>query len=312
MLIVAIRQRPASCERTSRVDQVVGRAGEPLRLRGAGAEGLAEQHAADRQPLLHLRVQVGEMALALGGDRPAHPGDPAGQPDRRRQDDEREQRQPPAQRGHRDRRPDDRGDVRRGRRGGRGDHRLHAADVVGQPRLHLAAAGAGEEAERLPLQVREDRRPQAVHDPLADGGGQPRLDDAEDGGDDGDREHAADGPRQQAHVLRGRASSMTIRTRNGVASETVEDATISAPPRPKLPSVRPEQRCHAAPAHGRPLELGLVGRIGTAAAATALHVVDVDHLLGIRMLRLPHGVVTAWCRYDSPLADDGRRTSATC
>ena len=75
---------------------------------------------------------------------------------------------------------------------------------------------------------REDRRPQAVHDPLADGRGQPGLDDAEHGGEHGDGEHAADRPQQQRHVLPGIASSMTSRIRNGVASETTEEATIRA------------------------------------------------------------------------------------
>ena len=44
----------------------------------------------------------------------------------------------------------------------------HAADVVGDPRLDLAGAGAGEEGQRHPLQVAVDGGAQVVHDPLAD------------------------------------------------------------------------------------------------------------------------------------------------
>ena len=93
--------------------------------------------------------------------------------------------------------------VARDRGRGRGDDRLHAGDVVGQAGLHLAAAGAGEEGDRLALQVAEDVGAQPVHDALADGGRHPGLDDAEQLRHDGDGEHAADGPEEQAHVLVG-------------------------------------------------------------------------------------------------------------
>ena len=65
MLIVAIRQRPAICERTSSVDELVRGLGEALGQRGPGAERLAEQHAADREALLDLRLHVGQAPLAL-------------------------------------------------------------------------------------------------------------------------------------------------------------------------------------------------------------------------------------------------------
>ena len=48
----------------------------------------------------------------------------------------------------------------------------------------------------------------------------------------------------------GSASSMTIRTRNGVASATVEDATISATTTDELPPVGAEEGGHPAPANG--------------------------------------------------------------
>ena len=65
-------------------------------------------------------------------------------------------------------RGDHRGDVGDDRRRGRGDHALHAADVVGDPRLDLARAGAGEEGQGQALQVPVHRRAQVVHHALAD------------------------------------------------------------------------------------------------------------------------------------------------
>src|ERR1041385_4385452 len=52
--------------------------------------------------------------------------------------------------------------------GGRGHGRLHAAYVVLDTGLHLAGAGAGEEGDRLPLEVGKDAGAQPVHDVLAD------------------------------------------------------------------------------------------------------------------------------------------------
>ena len=75
---------------------------------------------------------------------------------------------------------------------------LHAADVVGDPRLDLAGARAGEERQREPLQVAVDRRAKVVHDALADDVGQPGLGDAEHARDHRDRDHAADEQREQA------------------------------------------------------------------------------------------------------------------
>ena len=49
-----------------------------------------------------------------------------------------------------------------------GDHRLHAAHVVGEAALDLARAGRGEEPQRHALEVRVQRVPQVLHDALAD------------------------------------------------------------------------------------------------------------------------------------------------
>jgi hypothetical protein len=185
------------------VDEAGGRGGEALDQCGAGAHGLAELYAADRQALLDDDVEVGEFALARSGDLPAHPGHLAGQVDRRGQHDQRDQGEPPGQRGHRDGGGDRGGQVRGYRGGGRGDHRLHAADVVGDAGLHLAGAGAGEEGDGLPVQVGEDVCAQPVHHLLADLGGDPGLHDAEGRGHGGHGHHAEDQPDQQGQVTPG-------------------------------------------------------------------------------------------------------------
>jgi len=77
-----------------------------------------------------------------------------------------------------------------------GDDRLHSADVVGDARLHLTGPGAGEEADRLALQVGEHVGAQPVHDLLADLGANPGLDDAQRGGNGGHGEHADDQPNE--------------------------------------------------------------------------------------------------------------------
>ena len=88
--------------------------------------------------------------------------------DEERQHGEAEQREPPVEQHHRDRRRDHRRHVLGDRRRGGGDDVLHAADVVGDARLHLARARLGEERERQPLQVPVDGGAQVVHDLLAD------------------------------------------------------------------------------------------------------------------------------------------------
>ncbi|MPN47260.1 hypothetical protein SDC9_194862 [bioreactor metagenome] len=62
----------------------------------------------------------------------AYQGDLAGAPDRRRQDDQRDQREPPIEGDHRDGRGDRGGQIGRHRGGGRGEHRLQAGHIVDQ------------------------------------------------------------------------------------------------------------------------------------------------------------------------------------
>ena len=256
------------------VDELVGGGTEPLGGARRRAEGLGQPHAADRQPLLDLVVEVGQVPLLGGGHRAAQQRDLAGQPQRRRDDEQREQRQPPRQRDHRDGGGDGGREVRGDRGRGRGDDALHPVDVVGQARLHLAGPGAGEEAERLALQVREDRGAQLVHHPLADLGRQPGLHHAEQLGHDRDGDHRADGTAAAAATsCCGSATSTTSRTRNGCARATTLVTTMIATTRATRRAVAAEQRQHPRQGHRGLGELGAVARVdahgATAPAATA-------------------------------------------
>src|SRR3954447_6023906 len=114
MLIVAMRQRPASCERTSRVTRS---SDVPVNRRdwaGPAPRVLPSSTPLTDSPSSDPRGQAGGggppaggVRLPVGGDPPAHAGAPPGQPDGRRQDDQRQQGQPPAQGGHGDRGADD-------------------------------------------------------------------------------------------------------------------------------------------------------------------------------------------------------------
>jgi hypothetical protein len=250
------------------VHEVVRRLREALRRRGARAEGLGQAHPADGQALLDLVVQIGQVPLLGGLDRPADEGDPAREPQRRRDDEQREQRQAPREREHRHERRDRRGEVGGDRgRGGR-DDALHAVDVVGQARLHLPAAGAGEEAERLALQVGEQAGSQLVHDALTDLGRQPRLEHAEQLGDRRDGDHAADGEQQRADVLLGQrdVDDLAHEERLGQGHDARHDDDRDDDGHPA--AVRAEEREHSGQRHGGVGELGLVAGVDGHRAAT--------------------------------------------
>ena len=101
-------------------------------------------------------------------------------------------REPPVEQEHRDGGREDRRHVGDDRRGRGRDDALDAADVVCDARLHLAGARAREEGEREPLEVRVDRGAEVVHDVLADEVREPGLRDADNAGDDRDRDHPRD------------------------------------------------------------------------------------------------------------------------
>ena len=102
---------------------------------------------------------------------------------------------------HADHRRDHRRDVRGDRRRRVRDDALHAADVVRDPRLHLAGAGAREEGEREALEVPEDGGAQVVHDALPDLVREERLQHPEHAADDRDRDHPARGVRDGRLVV---------------------------------------------------------------------------------------------------------------
>ena len=81
--------------------------------------------------------------------------------------------------------------------------RLDAADVVRDPRLHLARAGAREEGEREPLEVPVDGRAQVVHHRWPTTFESYVCAHAEDPRDDRDRDQAADEQRQEPVVVLG-------------------------------------------------------------------------------------------------------------
>ena len=105
------------------------------------------------------------------------------------------------------------------------DDVVDPADVVGDPRLHLSGAGAREERQRHPLQVRVHRGAQVVHHALADLVGDPGLRDADDAVDDRQRDHAGDHPREQFQVVLEDAlvEGFAQQERRGDAQDRAED-----------------------------------------------------------------------------------------
>ena len=200
----AIDQRPAIRLRTSR----------SARLRDSAAKRSAS--AAERPIVLPSRIpdtlsdsctseEMSAIARLARGGRARGGGCRRGARRRRRTAARRGEKTASRQSSsdHRDRRRDHRRHVLGDRRRGRGDDVLHAADVVGDARLHLAGARAGEEGQRQPLQVPVDGGAQVVHDPLADVVGQVGLADAEHAGGDRDGDHPADQLGQQLLVALG-------------------------------------------------------------------------------------------------------------
>ena len=172
--------------------------GEPLRVGlepvgelGGATHGLAEQDPRHRQRLLDDAREVGQRLLGRLRDPPPLVADAPREQDEHGDQREREQRQLPVQGEHADHRRQHGRHVRDDRGGGGGDDALDAADVVRDPRLHLARAGAREERERELLQMPEDGGAQVVHHALADLVREQRLPDAEHARDDRDRDHAA-------------------------------------------------------------------------------------------------------------------------
>ena len=151
---------------------------------------------------------------------------------------------------------------------------------MGEARLHLAAAGAGEEGERLTLEVGEDVGAQSVHDARANGGRQPGLHDTEQLRDDGDGEHPAHGPEEQAHVLVGQGVVDDGAQEEGAGHRDDRDGDDDRGDDGDGLQVRAEEGEHPAHRHGRLGELLAVGGVdlvGGAAAAAASGAGGVIH-----------------------------------
>ena len=166
--------------------------------------------------------------------------------------------------------------VREHRGRGRGDDGVDAADVVGDPALHVARARAGEEREREPLQVPVDGRAQVVHHGLADPVREQRLVDADRAGDDRDQDHPGDEEREQAQVVLGdrRVEDAVEQERRDHAERRREDDQREDDR--ELRPVGPEERedpAQVRPPHrgiGRPLRrLGRAIRLRSGVQASA-------------------------------------------
>lgn len=195
----AARHRGADLE----VGDVARRLPEVAAQIRAAAHRPAEHDPADRERLLDHRRHVGEALLPLGRDPAPLVADRPREPHEERDHHQRREGQPPVEGEHRHEGGDD-GRERTDERGdGRGDHALHRADVVRDPRLHLAAARAREEGQRHPLQVVVHGGAQAVHDLLADAVAEVGLPDVDDRAEQGGADHAEHEPGQQRDVLLG-------------------------------------------------------------------------------------------------------------
>ena len=130
-------------------------------------------------------------------------------------------------------------------------HRLHAADVVGQPRLDRAGAGGGEEREVHALQVLEEPAAQVRHHAVAEQRRQVRLPDADQRGHDRDRDHARDEPAQQRQVDRPAADREQRPVERHLGEEGRDDPEAAGdedggPDRHQRASIRGEQSPHPA------------------------------------------------------------------
>src|SRR5690606_23615831 len=176
--------------------------GELDRLLLGPPEELHQRGAGRGEPLGHLvahaRVEVRGLPAQVGEPPPeAARGDHED-----RQQHEREQRGLQRERDHHAERERELDAV--GQHGGqrRGDRRLGPDDVVVEPAHERAGAGAGEERDRHPLDVLEDRPAQIDDHALPDAGGEPTRGEPHDGLEDrecrdagGEPDHGGGGDR---------------------------------------------------------------------------------------------------------------------
>jgi hypothetical protein len=155
---------------------------------------------------------------------PPHPADADLQHHEQGHQRDGDDRQLPAQQQHREERGHHRHDVAEDGAGRLRQHRLHAADVVGQPGLDRPGPGGGEEREVHALQVGEQPPPQIGHDPVAQQRGLVGLVHPDQRGDHRDRHHPADQPGEQREVDRGAVHGEQGAVERGLGQERRDDA----------------------------------------------------------------------------------------
>ena len=188
--------RPYSAERTpvSRTPSACSSNADCSR--SARTEQLDQRRARHVEPLGHLRVHRRVVRHLLPRDSLQPSTDPAGRDDEDRQHDKGQQRELPLQRDHRGEGGEEHDDVAHHAAERAGDGGLGADHVVVEARRDRAGRRAGEEGDRHPLHLGEQRSAKVVDQPFADTSAAPPLHDRQpgigNGGGDGDRRQDGD------------------------------------------------------------------------------------------------------------------------
>ncbi len=142
--------------------------GEVVALAVVVAEQLHHERAGDVEALgdrvVHRRVEL-EASRVIDLQLPA---DATGRDDERREHDQRQDREPPLEEEHHAQRDDERDHVLDDGADRVGDRLLRADHVVVQPAGQRTGLRAGEERDRQPLHVVEERDPHVVDQALTD------------------------------------------------------------------------------------------------------------------------------------------------
>ena len=177
-----------------------GAVAEGLRLAVALTEQLHQQGARHVEALGHLGVHGRVEVEALPGDRREAAPDPLGGDHEDRQQDQRQDRDPPLEQDHVGERRGQHDDVRDDRAERGRDRPLGADDVVVHAAHQRTGLGAGEEADRHGRHVVEQLHPQVVDEALTDARGVEALDEREPGDEQGGHERQTGEGVEQAPV----------------------------------------------------------------------------------------------------------------
>ena len=191
------------------------------------SEELCQQYAGHGERLLGDRGDLGHGTLGAGHHLPPPAPDPAGEQEEDRQDRHRHQREFPRQEQHGDHDGDQRGNAGNEVGEGVGHHRLDSVYVVGDPRLHFAGAGAGQETQRHPKQVVVDALLQIARHILPHLAGQVGLDDAQHPARHGDGRHQP-GEQPEEHQVQRAVGGEKGRVEDLPDEDGVDDAQAGA------------------------------------------------------------------------------------